>query len=61
MALDRIKTIEEAKAQYVETDVDWEDYFYDLIGVTKKVDDEVQTVKLWFSPSQAPSPLNACL
>ena len=54
MALDRIKTIEEAKAKYVETDVDWEDYFYDLIGVTKKVDDEIQTVKLWFSPSQAP-------
>lgn len=54
MALDRIKTIEEAKAKYIETEVDWEDYFYDLIGVTKKVDDELQTVKLWFSPSQAP-------
>src|SRR5690606_17761466 len=54
MALDRIKTIEEAKAKYIETEVDWEEYFYDLIGVTKKVDDELQTVKLWFSPSQAP-------
>ena len=54
MALDRIKTIEESNANYIETDVDWEDYFYDLIGVTKKNDDMLETVKLWFSPSQAP-------
>lgn len=54
MALDRIKTIEEVKAKYIETEVDWEDYFYDLIGVTKKLDDKVQTVRLWFSPSLAP-------
>lgn len=54
MALDRIKTIEEAKNKYIETEIAWEDYFYDLIGVTKKVNDQLQTVKLWFSPSQAP-------
>jgi len=54
MALDRIKTIEESQAKYIETYVDWEEYFYDLIGVTKKVGDELQTIKLWFSTSQAP-------
>jgi predicted DNA-binding transcriptional regulator YafY len=54
MALDRIKTVEEAKTEYNEIEIDWEDYFYDIIGVTKKIEDELQTVKLWFSPSQAP-------
>jgi predicted DNA-binding transcriptional regulator YafY len=54
MALDRIKTIEEAKIKYIETEIEWDDYFYDLIGVTKKVDEELQTIKLWFSPIQAP-------
>lgn len=54
MALDRIKKIEESKKKYIDTNVDWEDYFYDLIGVTKKANDELQIIKLWFSPSQAP-------
>lgn len=54
MALDRIKTIEETMTKYIETDIDWESYFYDIIGVTKKVNDELQTIKLWFSPNQAP-------
>ena len=54
MALDRIKTIEEAKTKYIETVIDWEAYFYDIIGVTKKLEDDLQVIKLWFSPSQAP-------
>jgi len=54
MALDRIKTIKESKVKYIETDINWFEYFDDFIGVTKKADDELQTVKLWFSPSQAP-------
>jgi predicted DNA-binding transcriptional regulator YafY len=54
MALDRIITIEEAQARYIETEIDWEDYFYDLIGVTKNVNEELLTIKLWVSPSQAP-------
>lgn len=54
MALDRIKTIEETESNYIEIDVDWEEYFFDLIGVTKKGDDELQNIKLWFCPSQAP-------
>jgi predicted DNA-binding transcriptional regulator YafY len=54
MALDRIKIIEEAKTKYIETVIDWEAYFYDIIGVTKKLEDDLQVIKLWFSPSQAP-------
>jgi predicted DNA-binding transcriptional regulator YafY len=54
MALDRIKAIYESSSTYIETEVDWEEYFYDIIGVTKKVDEELQTVKLWFCNSQAP-------
>jgi predicted DNA-binding transcriptional regulator YafY len=54
MALDRIKSTEEAQAEYIETDIDWEDYFFDIIGVTKKVEQELQSIRLWFSPSQAP-------
>ncbi len=54
MALDRIKSIEESKVKYIITDVDWEEYFYDFIGVTKKANDELVEIKLWFSPSQAP-------
>jgi len=54
MALDRIKNIEESKSKYIETNIDWEDYFYDIIGVTKKKLDDPQIVRLWFSPIQAP-------
>ncbi|MBC7409538.1 MAG: WYL domain-containing protein [Arcicella sp.] len=54
LALDRIKNIEETKSKYIDSDVDWAEYFYDVIGVTKKVGEEIQEVKLWFSPSQAP-------
>jgi hypothetical protein len=54
MALDRIKQLKLSPKKYIETDVDWEDYFYDLIGVTKKLDDKVQTVRLWFSPILVP-------
>lgn len=54
LALDRIKNIEETKSKYTDTDVDWAEYFDDMIGVTKKANEEMQDVKLWFSPSQAP-------
>lgn len=54
MALDRIKSIKETKENYLETEIDWEEYFYDLIGVTKKIESQLITIKLLFSPSQAP-------
>ena len=35
LALDRIKKIEEISEEYKPADIDWEDYFFDMIGVTK--------------------------
>ena len=55
LALDRIIEIEELKVPYQEnTQYDFTDYFEDMIGVTKPQDTEMQVIKLWFSPSQAP-------
>ena len=45
MALDRIKQIDETDISYVATDVNWDDYFSDFIGVTK-MDGDIAEVKL---------------
>jgi len=36
MALDRIKHLEETKLKYVFKEIDWDDYFSDFVGVSKK-------------------------
>lgn len=41
LALDRIENIEEAKLQYVETNIDFNEYFEDIVGVS--VNDEPVT------------------
>lgn len=53
LPLDRIVTIEEIDSVYIETEVDWEDHFYDIIGVTKPVDRAIEEVELIFSEEQA--------
>jgi len=35
LALDRIKSIEECSIKYKSSNIDWDDYFSDIIGVTK--------------------------
>lgn len=35
LALDRIKSVEERQIKYTPSDIDWDDYFSDIIGVTK--------------------------
>lgn len=56
LALDRI----EDEINYVSqpfinnTQYNFDEYFEDIIGVTKPVGKQVQKVKLWFSPSLAP-------
>jgi predicted DNA-binding transcriptional regulator YafY len=45
--LDRIVDIEETENEYKSTDMDWEDYFYDIVGVTKLDGDPVE-VRLRF-------------
>jgi predicted DNA-binding transcriptional regulator YafY len=36
LALDRIQNIEEVKIDYIEINIDFNDYFYNVIGVTVK-------------------------
>lgn len=54
LALDRIETIDELTEAYIENTRDWDDeYFSEIVGVTRNAG-EVEEVKLWFSPAQAP-------
>ena len=50
-ALDRIESISNAGLPYEDTDVDFDDYFENVIGVTVS-DNAVETIKLWISPQQ---------
>ncbi|NBC04883.1 MAG: WYL domain-containing protein [Bacteroidetes bacterium] len=54
MALDRIKSINRAIGKYEKSEIDWKEYFYDIIGVTKKAGDVLQKVILEFSKKSAP-------
>jgi predicted DNA-binding transcriptional regulator YafY len=56
LALDRIEgEILPVNQAYVEnTEIDFNEYFEDIIGVTKPVGKQAEKVKLWFSPAQAP-------
>lgn len=54
MALDRIEYIEESNLQYEKCSIDWDDYFYDIIGVTRYSDAEAHVVVLQFTPDAAP-------
>jgi predicted DNA-binding transcriptional regulator YafY len=53
-AFDRIKGIADANVTYKPTDVDFFDYFDEMIGVSKDTRTEPQIVKLWVSPAQWP-------
>jgi len=53
-ALDRIISIEETDNKYEFTDIDWEDYFYNIIGVTMPENKKITEVELLFSKEQAP-------
>lgn len=49
LALDRIQSIEQDAKEYIESIIDWEEYFYDVVGVTRKEGEEVQEIKLLFN------------
>lgn len=53
LALDRIESIEETSEKYRSTDIDWEDHFYDIIGVTKPEKGVIEEVQLLFTVEQA--------
>src|SRR5690606_6620444 len=50
--LDRINDIQETGDRFVESDINWMDYFYDFIGVSKPLDAEPAKVILKFSTSR---------
>ncbi len=53
MALDRIKGITESSTNYIESGIDWEEHFYDIIGVTMPDDGELADVELIFTKEQS--------
>ncbi|MQP53298.1 MULTISPECIES: YafY family protein [unclassified Flavobacterium] len=55
LALDRINgNIETIKEKYRNDDTDWQDFFDDIIGVSKNIDSKMEEVKLVFNKEQAP-------
>ncbi len=45
-ALDRILSVSVAPQKYEDCDIDFDDYFYDMVGVTKPKKSEIQIIKL---------------
>ena len=54
LALDRIEALYETDKEYKPTEIDWEDYFYDIVGVTLPQGVEKREIVLMFSPEVAP-------
>lgn len=55
LALDRINgNIEKTNSKYIEDTTDWEEFFEDMIGVSKGNGDQPEEVKLIFNKEQAP-------
>lgn len=54
LALDRIQNIDQIQGNYVHPEIDWNEYFFDIIGVTRPDDGEVEKVVLEFTKEQAP-------
>ena len=54
LALDRIQKIDQVQADYVHPEIDWNEYFFDIIGVTRPDDGDVEEVVLEFTKEQAP-------
>lgn len=54
LAIDRIVSLSETAITYQSSETDWEDYFYDIVGVTRPEGIELQEINLWFTPEVAP-------
>ena len=54
LALDRIESLSETTLKYKQSETDWEEYFYDLVGVTRPENVGLQEIVLKFSPEVAP-------
>lgn len=54
LSLDRIINVQENSETYNQDEIDWDDYFYDIIGVSKPFESEVVEIKLNFDKGTAP-------
>jgi len=54
LALDRIEDLIETNMKYEPSVIDWEEYFYDLVGVTRVDGVKTQEIVFRFSPEVAP-------
>jgi predicted DNA-binding transcriptional regulator YafY len=54
LALDRIESLSETALKYKPSEIDWEEYFFDLVGVTRPENAKLQEIVLKFSPEVAP-------
>lgn len=54
LALDRIESLSETNQKYKQSETDWEEYFFDLVGVTRPESRNLQEIVLKFSPDVAP-------
>lgn len=54
VALDRIRDIQPSSAKYQPTDIDFSEYFDDVIGVTIPQDCQPEHVLLRFAPNRLP-------
>lgn len=54
LTLDRILALDIIKFKYQSNETDWEDFFYDVIGISKSIDSLMEHVELLCTPSQAP-------
>lgn len=54
LALDRIQKIDQIQGNYIHSEIDWNEYFFDIIGVTRPDEGEVEKIVLEFTKEQAP-------
>ncbi len=54
LAIDRIESLSESTLKYKPSECDWEEYFFDLVGVTRPESGELQEIVLKFCPEVAP-------
>lgn len=54
LALDRIESLTETSLEYKPSKTDWEEYFYDLVGVTRPEGVGLQEIVLKFTPDVSP-------
>ena len=54
LALDRIESLSETDMKYKISETDWEDYFFDIVGVTRPEGNLIEEIVLKFSPEAAP-------